>query len=222
MQSKGQVTHLFTNPNLSALSTSFSEIVAIKQLKMKYFKARNTFLIALCFLGCAYQVYDIVSIYLSFEMVAEVSVTMLDEFHEPSLAVCMRYPDVFDYHSFRKYTNFTLNTNLDPKVRYRELFEKVTIKQIFDHTPHPDHFFNRCVVRAPDNYNIKRYDANECKKIFVITKFYLQEYICYKLDLSIYHNQSYLIEKVAYSLTHQALLPSFLMKVSQNRSRYSN
>ena len=95
----------------------------------------------------------------------------------PSFTYCVRYLDVSNI------TNHS--TTIVAKADAATYYRNVTLNQIFSHTPPVDELFKFCTLAFPGNYSLKLFTANECMKVFRISRFYTQEYICYTVSLSI-------------------------------------
>lgn len=158
--------------------------------------------ILICFSGFMFQVQTISLVYFAFATATDILISLPENITVPDFSFCARYSDVFDLQSFQP---GSLN---DPSRKptsvndedIRALQNKVTIEQIFKHTPDIRELWIRCLSRKVRNYNVYNTNATACNRIFKIRKFYVQEYICYNFHQTVSENQDYLFRNIAFSL----------------------
>lgn len=139
----------------------------------------------------------------------------------PALSVCWRYADILDMARLRNVTPevrpvvmTTVEAERDTSRRIQSL---ITIGQLFAYTPQQHELFAGCVVRLPGNYDVEWLNETDCRQVFNVVRFYVQENICYRLQLAtISGNLSY-----EYSYTSSALaFPSMAYEFGFNISRF--
>jgi len=163
----------------------FSGVCPIECLP-KQFWTRHIFGF-LCLIGLIVHVVQISSEYFGYKSTTTVRLDIPKDVAIPSLSVCWRYADLLDTEALRK-INVTLPaidfTN-DETVAFtiRTIQSSLTVEQIFGYTPDSSTIFNQCLVRKPDEYDVRFLKPTDCRTMFNITKFYLQEYICYRSKL---------------------------------------
>ena len=69
------------------------------------------------------------------------------------------------------------------KTSSRVIQSKVTVTEIFKYTPPVSVIFSQCVVRYPGDYDTSFFKPSECASAFNVSKYYVQEMICYKIKL---------------------------------------
>ena len=99
----------------------------------------------------------------------------------PNLAVCVRYTDILLYDKLRQETGILMNRTSD----YRGIVQSqsmLTVRQIFDYTPAAESWIASAKIRKNDSFLLKRCEQRECDSQFDLSKFYLQEYVCYRMQ----------------------------------------
>ena len=133
------------------------------------------------FLGLVYQIEEIVSIYLEFRTIAEITISVPSDIEPPDLSVCFRYADIIDVTQLNAAHNVTLKS--DRRNYINPIQSLVTIKDIFMYTPGEDNVFRKCSSRPPHDYNLNEYNGSDCYTSFNVSKFVMQEFVCYRFSL---------------------------------------
>ena len=109
----------------------------------------------------------------------------------PTFSVCFRYADILDIEGLRKKGASV------PDVNYANIDESisliqsiVTVQVLLDFTPSVETVITDCVFRSPGEYNIEFLNAEQCKQKFTTDKFYVQSYVCYRLEPTIDRSDS--------------------------------
>ena len=139
----------------------------------------------LCFTGFLYQVIEISIPYFAFKTSTKIVLQLDNKFINPSIIFCIRYTDIINRTNYAKY-------GIHPKYSYNvtEMFHdmsKMTIKDIFDLTPHPSDVLFGCTYRD-NNYQqlkTKSYSRSHCNSLFHITKYQEGGFICYQFRTKI-------------------------------------
>lgn len=133
-----------------------------------------------CFLGFLFQSDDIINLYLKYEAITQVSVRHKEFLRPVDVSFCSG-----------------LEAILSPPLFF-DLFSSATIKEYFDFTPNPESLLTCCMIREPNQYGfVLIRTQQECNHFFTIRKFYVKEYICYDIRLSIYENETYNYDNIA-------------------------
>lgn len=132
-------------------------------------------------MGCLiYQVVDITNLYFKYETVTVLKVVVPDNLTCPALSVCFPYDQLIS----RAHLSQVL-PHLDNKevLKLADL-ETLSIQQLFEMTPEPiDDLLTGCIFRSPNSFSQNVLTVN-CTSVITITKFYKQQYICYKFALT--------------------------------------
>ncbi|KAI1279535.1 hypothetical protein HDE_14073 [Halotydeus destructor] len=141
-------------------------------------------------MGLAYQVYQILDVYLAYRTVTVV-VTRLSTREEPlDLSVCLRYSHIFDHIRFKSENPMTTLG-----ITFRDMHERLTVREIFNYTTPTSQVLTNCAIRYPREYKITRISNEKCVDEIQVTKFLTQGFMCYhstvKLDYNTSHSYSY-------------------------------
>lgn len=160
----------------------------------------------LCLSGCLYQIKSVTDAYFSYLMTTKVKIELPSELRPPALNICFRYSDVFNKTRFLEESD---NYKEDKRVLEEPLGNFVTIEDIFKYTPENNKgLFARCIYRTGGSYNFHEEDGEKCHSFFNVTNFYMQEYICYRIILSLNFTLPYIYTVPAFALTYPNLLYS--------------
>lgn len=169
----------------------------------------------ICFGGFIFQVSDLFNLYFKYQMITELTVAIPDELSLPDLNFCVRYIDIFEYERFTSKTGVKITFNPHNVTTKRvQTAEITTISELFDYTPSVDDLFNDCVIKKPSSHQYVEKVGKDCYTLFSVTKYYVQEYICYRFHLKPYANSTYYYNNLAYSLTHQGMIYAIGLKLT--------
>lgn len=140
----------------------------------------SRFLLLLSGIGFMLQVYQVANQYFRYQITTQVQLIMRSASYSHSVSLCIRYADIIDKDRLERETGIrvakrsTLQDGIDGEAQ-------LTISQIFKYTPAADGAIVACTFR-PDswNYNYSS-DPQVCSGRFYVTKFFMQEYICYSI-----------------------------------------
>lgn len=181
-------------------------------------KLNNLIIHSLCFAGCLYQVFQILLIYLAYGISSDV-VIYIPKYHRVhDLSYCVRYVDYFNFDRFfiDKNISFKFDIN-NPGQKLSKLSRIASVRELMQYTPQATDLIAKCSIIPPNSYQVKKFNASECLKKFVIYKFYLQEYICYHFHLKQYANELYLLRPLKFALTRQGALFTLQWKRTKKR-----
>lgn len=168
-------------------------------------------ILSFCAFGCLYQVIDVLTNYFKYESVTEVSVEITEVFRIPQFSLCFKLSTIFDHKGFqRKHPNITLKyaDTFDSNDNLAEIYEQATLEDIFDFTPRAEDLVVDCQKRTPSGYDMKGFDKAGCYDLLTFAKFYVQQFVCYKLEVKKEYNSILLFRRVGNTLSHMGMLYS--------------
>ena len=142
-------------------------------------KLLKRFFILCSVIGFIVQVIQVSMRYFSFTTTTKITMEMTEYVKLHPVALCIRYSDIIDREKLFKETGIKLHTEKGIE-KAMEDETKLTIEQIFDYTPDTEHAIADCTFR-PDAWSIRSGEAEICRQIFNVSKFFTQEYMCYKI-----------------------------------------
>lgn len=182
------------------------------KIKLDVLRVSRIIVTMLCILGFVYQVSKFTDVYFKYATESELSLSIPVEITPPDLTVCFRYVDILDVPSLsvkekkklrslerlKKNDNFTQLSDA--------IIEACTIQDIFKFTPDSGEILSRCSVKKTTDYDFYQFEGAKCRKRFIVFKFYLQEYICYRFKRVLeleksapstfsYHSISYALDR---------------------------
>ena len=159
--------------------------VIMTKIKLLFF---NVSFKLLCLTGFLYQIIKISIAYFAFKTSTKIELQLQNNFINPSITFCVRYPAILDRTNYEKYGFY-------PSYRYNttEMFSdmsKLTIKDIFDLTPDANQVISSCKYR--ENYyhlDLTSYNKSECYSRLRVTKYQEGGFICYQFRTIIADNK---------------------------------
>jgi hypothetical protein len=188
---------------------------SLEKSKTRIFNGLTLLIFSLSLGGFCYQIYDLCDSYFKYETSSLLEIDINDDLYAPDLSLCMRYVDILsmDLSYEERHT----------KLGIRSVQRNLTIEQIFGLTPKPSELLSECFHRKPGSYQINELKTNsQCRMVFNITKFYLQEYICYRFHIKggELKQNSYSYKHIAFSLSYSGLF--FGVSLNQSVIQESN
>ena len=163
------------------------------------------FLILLSLAGFLWQVFIVSIEYFGYKTTTSVAFRVLPQV-KPQLSVfCVRYWEVMDRKMITKETGIKFS-----RKRARESDDhdkRLTVEQIFKYTPHPDKVIKSCVV--PGEHGHVRSDSTKCGQHFTVSKYFTQEYICYRFARN--RKDTFPIEEITHSTRNSFLVHEILL-----------
>lgn len=137
-----------------------------------YFKL---FLRLLCLLACIYQMIFISLSYFAYETVSRVHESLVTHAPAPNLSLCIDYNELMQLNPINR------------KQKSKE--PRPSVKDIFDSTPKLTDQIVSCKFHKPNAYFMVTYNSSNCLQYFLVDKFLLNQFVCYRitLDSSINH-----------------------------------
>ena len=131
----------------------------------------------LCLIGFVYQMTHISLEYFSFKTNTKVTLVLHAKSANPSIIFCTHYTDILDRTDYQRY-----GIHQERSFNFTEMLSdhtKLTIRDIFDLTPHPNKTMIGCQIREHD-HNVQTYPLDQCYSMFHIRKFHEGAFICYQ------------------------------------------
>lgn len=173
---------------------------------------KNVFPVILCLLGCSYQVTDISNRFFKYSTNTNIKL-LLDNFvASPSVSICFNI-----IQNMRKFLEENFGKNISRNtmnIKTMEVFDNLTIADIFDHSVPTSHLLgeavNRksCIIRKEGKFVIPKefwMPKEECMKHISIRRYINRFLMCYKLGL-INHDNILEHEPVSFSPAFPGLM----------------
>lgn len=174
-----------------------------------------------CLSGCLYQIIDVCVEYFKYKTTAYIMYEIPEHPRMPILSVCVRLHDILDR------TNASLH-NIDATIdptnygRIVPELDRLKVSQIFDLTPHENQSISSCRHRDRSYmFEMQPHNASECYQYFHVTKYLVEEYMCYTFQTIKIFNYSRV--RVTHAATYNGIIykitlgsrfnESYIMKV---------
>ncbi|KAI1281874.1 hypothetical protein HDE_13219 [Halotydeus destructor] len=141
----------------------------------------NVIFSIICVIGLSFQIKLVADYYFKYATVTEIMAVIPTKLYVPDLSLCIRYVDIFNMTRYTADTNITIADNLKQDY-FTRVQNTVTIADIFHYTPNENEIFDSCLMRYSNSYNYERKNGARCYDEFNVTKYYIQEYLCYKFE----------------------------------------
>ena len=151
----------------------------------------------LCLVGCLYQLTVITMDYTKYRTVTRMRRSVSNDLPVPNLALCVRYTDILDFSQIKTDLNITVNKKGSDVKRAMSL---LTLSQVFKYTPPIDSVLVRCAYPVKGSITLKFEHGEECEKHMILSKFYLQEFMCYRFEAR--NTKTISFDQIGSSLTH--------------------
>lgn len=148
-----------------------------------------------CLVGFVFQSKEVCNEYFKYKTFTSTKMTIPTDLSTPALSVCHIYPLIVNKTDYLKY-------GFPKDGGYSDIHGKLTIKSIFDLTADGYDTIQTC-ARRRDGMWIFDWggDMNHCTAEIVVTKYYMQEFICYMYS---FRNMTTLnVRKLAHALNYQ-------------------
>lgn len=176
---------------------------------------------AICFIGCCFQINEILQDYLKYNTTTLIEIQLADNIAAPDVSYCIRVSDVFDYDRYNKLNKVKL-----PFIEGNALFNTISmtnsvlVKDIYDFTPNSSLLIKSCTIRKYNSYRQEFHDKTTCNRHFSIMQFILDEFICYRFHLRTFENQFFHSKHLIHAMTYTGLF--FSIELDTNRLRLAN
>lgn len=157
-----------------------------------------------CFIGLIFQVYNVSYLYFSYDIQTSESIGISKTLEVPDLSVCANYAEVIDIQWLNQYFNVSLVKSYTTQY-IRAVQNRVNIQQILERTPSTDKLIMACKIRQPESYTFLNLTGDDCRDKFVVTKYHLQEFICYRFSPTFINSNQYKTQYLAYSLAYSGM-----------------
>ena len=169
--------------------------------------------VAACLLGLVWQMSHILSVYMQYHTGSAVELRTIRSLNPPDLSVCIRYVEILKKGGLTK----EQDQLPDKRAVIRAIQANVTIKRIFQDTPPAEDILSGCLYKKPNSYvNYVYQEPGPCFEMFSVSRFYTQEYLCYRFHMKV--NESvdgvtgkYHYDTISESLYYPGLLYGFLL-----------
>ncbi|KAI1298723.1 hypothetical protein HDE_04079 [Halotydeus destructor] len=158
----------------------------------------------LCLMGWSYQIYCLITLYLDYNLAAEVAIEASENFTVPDTSICFRYTDILTNEAYMKVLGKNQRYVPTNGGQVSKLLSHFTLDEIYAYTPSQREVFESCKIRHFAAYLLTPYTGKECNDLFDISKFYTQQYMCYKF--SIRAKETYNTEHVSRSIESPSIL----------------
>lgn len=143
----------------------------------------------LCLLGFSYQAITFVKSFFEYSTESDLRISTPTEISVPDFTACFRYVDVIDVNKLnQKYPTLAIKplenlpSNRQMNINIKKIQTAVTIEDILRLTPKAEDIVSGCSIKGPKDFEFRDFSSPEqCNRYFSIWKFYLQEYICYRI-----------------------------------------
>ena len=173
----------------------------------------------ICFAGCLYQVSNISKTYFAYDSKTTVSITIVTKMVIPMLSTCWSLEDVMDFKALSHDHGIAIPNTRE---EYYNLFDTMTVHQIFNYTPSIDSVIGRCYVRLPMNYTYRlpKYNTSECSELFDIEKYIHRQNICYKKTIKL-KSRIHIIKQTLTPVSPGLIYTVHFSRIFDNASRYN-
>lgn len=144
-------------------------------------------------------------------MNTEVFIEIPITFEPPSLSLCIRYADIINY---KKLHNDRPELNVSTDKPIWELLSSLTINEIFNYTPNANYLILSCSVRSPIDNRVALLRGQSCYQYFSVSKYYAQEYVCYRFNHKFPEGATYRYSDVGWDIT----IPNDIYYIKLNRT----
>ena len=161
----------------------------------------------MCLFGLVIHVGVITSEYLKYEATSNVEMETTDRLPIPALSLCFRYVDILDIARLNRDSSMTLSppnyTNRWSRQDSIAIVQKsITLRQLFDYTPSSSQLFTDSFIRHPGQYEVKFLDEFETRSVFDVSKYFTQDYICYRIQVVSTKTVAYDYDRVLKSMNY--------------------
>ena len=138
----------------------------------------------LCFIGCMIHITIISCDYFSYGTTTKVEIEIKAMNKAPTTTFCARYIDLINQKRIQKKQGIKILKMGTPNMTEHDInykqSSKLTVRDIFDNTPPADRLMLSCVIREKGDYRkMGRSNLKQCRKSFIVRKFYMQSFMCY-------------------------------------------
>lgn len=158
----------------------------------------------LCIIGFLAQTIQVSREYFKYKTTTRIRTLETESIPVPHVALCTRYTDILDYDQIFRDKGIRLKRT-NEHFGITNIHSRLTIRDIFRFTPKVDYLIQNVSLRMKEGFVLYPFDQN-INQILNITKFYLQEYVCYRIEVR--DNPIIPIKRIIASLHHSRLMMS--------------
>ena len=171
-------------------------------MKFNYWMLHFAFVV-FCILGFVYQITKVLSLYFMYPTATTTTVRMPDKLEVPAVSLCIRLGDVIKGDDGLWAYQMNETTRME---HLKKLQRTMTLKEILERTPPATDLILECMHRHPFSYELIETNTTACRKLFSITKYFIQEFICYRFLPSEHISQEkFSYQQIAFSLRYPGL-----------------
>ena len=188
----------------SPLSCRINPKMAETKLGLRFF---GSLIVAIfCLSGLVYQLVHITKYYTEYNFNTQVKISLPNELLVPDLSICAHYLTMIDFGQYGdRYGVDVPKRDMVWDEILNLVGNNLTIADIFEMTPPESATLSSCVIRPPLTYKYEEHRRRECYRHFEVTKFYQQEYVCYRYSQTKVRDQHF-TRNVAYALSFPSVL----------------
>ena len=157
-------------------------------MKLQILKFTSLFFKMFCLSACLYQTFLIVVSYFSYETGTRTNFQFPKRFEIKDLSMCYRFRDIIDVAAVSKKYNFTQywkpvadGSEVTGEVM-AHFHHTLKISDTFEYTPREEDFIESCIIPISEKSQIPDYlNKSECYKNFKVQKYFMMEFICYRI-----------------------------------------
>lgn len=131
-------------------------------------------------IGFLTQVTHVSSEYFAYHTSNKIKTVQPQKIIVPRISLCIRYNDIFDADRFLNDTGIRVKRVYNLETVIAEA-SKVTLAQVFEYTPDADQVMDSCYYRLTE-FDYIQANKSTCNQRIKVSKFYMQEYICYQFE----------------------------------------
>jgi hypothetical protein len=164
----------------------------------------------LCITGFLVQIIGVGQVYFKYKTTTRIRMLERESISHPRVAVCVRYTDIIDYdHLYRAKGIKLKRTN--SMFGVANIQSRLTIRDIFHYTRKEEDLVESVSLRKKEGFVLYNYDK-DIKSVLNITKFYLQEHLCYRIEVR--DNFIIPLKRITSSLHHSNIMMSLAFNSS--------
>ena len=170
-----------------------------------------------CLMGFLHQMFQVTVSYSNYEVRTKVELMIPNKIITPSLSVCFRVGDIFDYDAYLRISQSNVSYETGRHNDYQQLMSEASIRDLFTFTPNETRITDACSLRKGGHYFLDQWTGSDaCGRIFTTTKFFTMEYMCYMFNVTKELQQWQQIEHFSYSADH----PGMMMQLVLNKTAF--
>ena len=148
-----------------------------------------------CICGFLVQIHYISNMYFRYPTSSRLVLAEIESVYTPAYTVCFPFIDIMSVR--QEHVNLTTRT------------ARMSTQDILKRTPDPKECVMRCSYRDDYGLELQEYDQDKCLDYFVVDKFIMSEFVCYRVQRREFKNVT--LSRVVSSLHDSTEMYSFSM-----------